>query len=79
MMHLKSESSMMNMEDRINKIELNTKVEVQEYINSVQEEILESVKKGVEKLVDSRNRELEDRKRGDLNLTIFDITKKNSE
>ena len=45
----------------------------------MKEEILESVKEGLDKMVDARNRELEDRGRCDLNLTMFNLPEPNEE
>ena len=63
----------------MNKIENNTKEEIKETVTSMKEEILESVKEGLDKMVDARNRELEDRRRRDLNLTMFNLPEPNEE
>ena len=54
-------------------MENDTRVEIKETISSMKEEILESVKEGIDKLVDTRNKELEDRKRCEMNFTVFNL------
>ena len=49
---------MNTIEEKINRLETNTKDEIRESISSMKEEILESVKEGIDKLVDARTREL---------------------
>ena len=60
-LHQKSEKRMNTIEEKMNRLETNTKDEIRESISSMEEEILESVKRGIDKLVDARTRELEDR------------------
>ena len=45
----------------------------------MKEEILESVKEGLDKMVDARNRELEDRRKRYLSLTMFNLPEPNEE
>ena len=78
-LHLKSDTRMTKIEERMNKKENNTKEEIKESVTSMKEEILESVKEGLDKMVDARNRELEDRRRRDLNLTMFNLPEPNEE
>ena len=70
-LHQKSEKRMNTVEEKMNRLETNTKDEIRESISSMKKEILESVKGGIAKLVDARTRELEDRKRRELNLIVF--------
>ena len=72
-LHVKSETRMNNIEDRMNRMENNTRVEIKENISNMKEEILESVKEGIDKLVDTRNKELEDRKKREMNSTVFNL------
>ena len=63
----------------MNRLETNTKDEIGESISNMTEEMLESVKGGIDELVDSRTRELEDRKRRELNLTVFNLPEKTND
>ena len=54
----------------MNMMEIYTRVEIKEDISSMKEEILEPVKEGIDKLVDSRNKELEGRKIREMNLSF---------
>ena len=72
-LHANSEQRMNNLEDRMSKLEKNSKDDIKESISNMKEEILESVKSGIDKLVDDRNKELEDRRRRDLNLAVFNL------
>ena len=78
-LHLKSDTRMTRIEERMNKIGNNTKEEIKESVTSMKEEILESVKEGLDKMVDAHNRELEDRRRRDLNLTMLNLPEPNEE
>ena len=56
------------------------KAEIQENITNMKDEIIESVKCGIDKLViDARNKELEDIKMRDMNLTVFNLPEANME
>ena len=70
-LHQKSEKRMNTIEEKMNRLETNTKYEIRESISSTKEEILESVKGGKDKLVDAKTREMKDRKRRELNLTYL--------
>lgn len=45
----------------------------------MKEEILESVKQGIDIMVDTRNKELEERKRREFNLAVFNLPEHNNE
>ena len=70
-LYVKSETRMNNIEDKMDRMENNTRVEIKENISSMKEEILESVKEGIDKLVDTRNKELEYRKRREIECNCF--------
>ena len=67
------EKRMSNMEERMSKMETITKHEIKSQVTCMKDEIIDSLKQDIHKVVDSRNKELEDRKRRELNLTIFNL------
>lgn len=75
----KHDDRMSHLEDRMNKVETNVKAEIQSNIVNMKEGILSDLKLDINKIVDSRTRELEERKRRELNLTIFNLEEHNSE
>ena len=70
---------MSRMEERMTKMEVNTKQEIKLQVTSMKDEIIDSLKQDINKVVDTRNKELEDRKRRELNLTVFNLTEHNHE
>ena len=73
----KHEHRMSTLEDRMNRFESNAKVEIQSNISNMREGILNELKSDINTLVDSRSRELEDRKRRELNITLFNLKEHN--
>ena len=73
----KHETRMTNMEDRMDRFEKSAKEEIQVQVTTMKDEIISSLKTDIETLVDTRNRELEDRKRRELNLTVFNLCEHN--
>ena len=71
------EKRMSNMEDRMSETETNTKHEIKTHFTCIKDEIIDSLKQDIHKEVDSKNKELEDRKRRELNLTIFNLKEHN--
>ena len=67
------EKRMSNMEERMSKMETILKHEIKSQVTWMKDEIIDSLKQDIHKVVDSRNKELEDRKRRELNLTIFNL------
>ena len=67
------EQRMSKMEERMSKMETNTKHEIKHQVSSMKDQIVDSLKLDINKLVDSRSRELEDRKRRELNVTVFNL------
>ena len=66
-------SRMDKFEERLGTIEERTNEEIKNYVSSMKTEIIESLQGNLESLVDSRTKELEDRKRCDTNLIIFNV------
>ena len=69
----KNDTRMTNIESRMDKLESNTKDVVTLQITNMKSSIIESIKGDIYSVVDQRNKELEDRKRRELNLTIFNL------
>ena len=69
----KNDTRMTNIESRMDKLESNPKDEVTLQITNMKSSIIESIKGDIYSVVDQRNKELEDRKRRELNLTIFNL------
>ena len=61
------------LENRMGNLETFTKKEVENQVNSLKADIIESLKGDISTVVDIRSRELEDRKRRETNLTIFNL------
>ena len=69
----KNDTRMTNIESRMDKLKSNTKDEVTLQITNMKSSIVESIKGDIYSVVDQRNKELEDRKRRELNLTVFNL------
>ena len=54
-------------------MEVTTKYSLKDSVSELKSEIIDGIKEDINSLVDSRNKELGDRKRRELNLTIFSI------
>ena len=70
---------MNKMEDRMSRMEINTKQEIQIQVTSMKDQLIDSLKQDIYKIVDLRNNELEDRTRRELNITIFNLWEHNHE
>lgn len=71
------ESRMTTIESRMDNLEQVTKDEVKTQVSSMKDDIISSLKSDINSMVDARNSELEDRKRRELNLTVFNLAEKN--
>lgn len=72
----KSNARMNKIEDRISCLE-SSKDDMRQSVLLMKDEIVSSVKEDINKLVDTRHSELEDRKRRETNITIFNLTEHN--
>ena len=70
---------MNKMEERMSKIETNTKQEIKSQVSDMKDQIIDSLKQDIHKVVDARSKELEDRKRRETNITIFNLIEHNHE
>ena len=77
-MQSKNEERMTKLENRMGNFESFTKGEVKNTVLSMKSEILEELKLGVNEIVDKRSSELDDRRRHELNITIFNLLEHNS-
>ena len=77
-MQSKNEERMTKLENRMGNSESFTKGEVKNTVLSMKSEILEELKLGANELVDKRSSELDDRRRRELNITIFNLPEYNS-
>ena len=66
-------SRMDKFEARLGKIEERTQNEIKSSVSDMKSEIIESLQTNIESLVDSRTKELEDRKRRESNLVLFNV------
>ena len=77
-MQNKNEERMSKLEKRMGNFEDFTKGEVKNTLLGKKTEILEELKLGVNEMVDKRSNELDDRKRRELNLTLFNLPESKS-
>ena len=82
----KHDDRLKGLEDRVATIERTTKhieqtakQEIKENVSVMKADILEEIKGGIDTMVDARNKELEDRKRRELNIAIFNLAEHNHE
>lgn len=75
---IKQDNRMDKLEDRIMKVEQATGEELRESVDSMKKEILDTIKEDIETVVDTRTAELEDGKRRDHNLTVFNLPENTS-
>ena len=73
----KHDARMSNIEVRLDRFENSAKEEIQSQVNIMKEDIITSLKTDINTVVDARNKELEDRKRRDMNLTVFNLQEHN--
>ncbi len=64
---------MTNIETRLSDIESGSKIEIKESITEMKQELLESLMGNIDSIVDSRNREMDNRRRRETNLVIFNL------
>ena len=74
----KNDKRMSNLEERISKLEKNSNEELKSNVQGMKGEIIDSIRNDIDKLVDNRNRELEDRRRRDHNIVCFNLPEHNS-
>ena len=72
----KNDTRMTKLEDQVGKLE-SGKESVNTAVLVMKEEIRNSLKDGINKLVDARNNELEDRRRRETNITLFNLPEHN--
>lgn len=60
-------------------MEQKTKQEIKKNVTDMKSDILDELKEDIDRLVDTRNKELEDRKRREMNITIFNLEEHNYE
>ena len=82
----KHDDRLKGLEDRVATVERTTKhieqtakQEIKENVSVMKADILEEIKGGIDTMVDARNKELEDRKRRELNIAIFNLAEHNHE
>lgn len=75
----KQDARLSGLEDRMTRIEQKAQGEIKSSVSNMKEEILESVKQGIDIMVDTRNKELEERKRREFNLAVFNLPEHNNE
>ena len=68
-----NDKRMTTLETKVSQIEIKTQEAIQSSITDMKNETIESMKEDVNQFVDSRNRELEDRRRREQNVTIFNM------
>ena len=72
------DSRLSTVESRLDQFEEKTKESLQEYVTNLKSDIIDSIKEDINGLVDSRNSELEDRRRRELNITVFGLPEHNN-
>ena len=72
----KSDTRMTKLEDRMGKLE-SSNLSTNKAVLDMKDEICQSLKEDVNKLVDARNSELEDRRRRESNITLFNLREHN--
>ena len=70
---VKHERRMSELESRMDSYETKNTEEIKSSVVSMKKDVLVDIKSDVNKLVDQRNKELEDRKRREVNLVIFNL------
>ena len=74
----KHDARMSSIENRLDRFENSAKEEMyQSQVNDMKEDIITSLKADINTVVDAKNKELEDRKRRDMNLTVFNLQEHN--
>ncbi|MES9884994.1 MAG: hypothetical protein ABW185_29475, partial [Sedimenticola sp.] len=78
-MRISHDDRMTGIETRMNKLEHDTKSEIKSNIEDLKQDIIKSLKEDIDSVVDDRNKELEDRKRRELNIVIFHLPESEKE
>ena len=76
-MQKESNERMTRLESRVNTLESETKENIKESVIDMKEEIISSLKDDINKIVDSRQGEIEDRKRREMNIVAFNLPEHN--
>ena len=76
---VKHERRMSELESRMDAYETKNTEEIKSSVTSMKEDVLVDIKSDINKLVDQRNKELEDRKRREVNLVIFNLNENTHE
>ena len=76
-MQKESNERMTKLESRVDVLESGAKEVIQESVSSMKEDIISSLKGDINNLVDSRHTELEDRKRRETNIILFNLPEHN--
>lgn len=74
----KHEVRMSSLEERVSKIETVSSDEINSRINSMKEEVLSSLTGEITNIVDKRNKEVEERKRREANILVFNLPENES-
>ncbi|MEW8545300.1 MAG: hypothetical protein AB2693_17395, partial [Candidatus Thiodiazotropha sp.] len=72
-MQSKYDDRMTGIEKRMDAFEENIHKRIKDNVYDMKDEIVSSIREDVDRLVDSRNKELEERKRRELNITLFNL------
>ena len=62
-----------SLESRMTNVEKNTEEAIKDSVENMKSEVIESLKENIDKLVDARSKEIEDRKRRESNLVLFNL------
>ena len=68
---------MTNIEGRMDTLEQVAKDKIKDQVSNMKDDIITSLKPDINTMVDARNRELKNRKRHELNLTVFNLPEHN--
>lgn len=77
-MQKESNERMTKLESRVGVLETGAKEVIQETVSSMKEDIISSLKDDINKTVDTRYGELEERKRRETNIVLFNLPEHNS-
>lgn len=69
----KQEKRLTNIEVRLDKIEIGNKTEIEYQCKEVKDTIVDEIHKDVEKMVDERSKEWNDRRRREVNIMVFNL------
>ena len=74
----KHDCRMQHLKDRMDKKELLNREEIRKSLNEMKSDVLQDLREDTDSLMVKRNREPEDRKRRELNITVFNLTEHNN-